>query len=144
MKKLTAEFGSIAAALKKRDATLSECLKCQSKLEKLSKDKSIANKDKIEQAKKSYLQSKEDFESQNRLLLLELPQFYEKRVDYFQPCLQALIRAQVDYYGESTRLFTHLVSTNPGAAGSIKSDEKCREETDALLSEIKALSIVRN
>ena len=53
-------------------------------------------------------------------------------------------RSQVDYYGETTRLFTHLVSANPGAAGSIKSDEKCREETDALLSEIKALSIVRN
>ena len=29
MKKLTAEFGAIAAALKKRDATLNECQKCQ-------------------------------------------------------------------------------------------------------------------
>merc|ERR1711881_214957 len=113
MKKLTAEFGAIAAALKKRDATLSECIKSQSKLEKFSKlEKTPNNLAKIEAAKKSYLSSKEDFENQNRLLLLELPQFYEKRVDYFQPCLQALIRAQVDYYGESTRLFTHLVSNN--------------------------------
>jgi hypothetical protein len=31
----------------------------------------------------------------SRLLLLELPQFYEKRVEYFQPSLQALIRSQV-------------------------------------------------
>jgi len=142
MKKLTAEFGSIAAALKKRDATLSECLKCQSKLEKLSKDKTIANQVKIEQAKKSYLQSKEDFESQNRLLLLELPQFYEKRVDYFQPCLQALIRAQVDYYGESTRLFTHLVSTNKDT--KYQSNEEFQEELDKNISVIKSLSIVSN
>jgi hypothetical protein len=30
-----------------------------------------------------------------RLLLLELPQFYEKRIEYFQPSLQSLIRSQV-------------------------------------------------
>ena len=89
MKKLTAEFGAIAIALKKRDATLSECLKTQTKLEKLSKlEKTPNNLSKIDSAKKAYLLSKEDFDNQNRLLLLELPQFYEKRVDYFQPCLQ--------------------------------------------------------
>ena len=89
MKKLTAEFGAIAIALKKRDATLSECLKTQTKLEKLSKlEKTGNNLAKIDSAKKAYLLSKEDFDNQNRLLLLELPQFYEKRVDYFQPCLQ--------------------------------------------------------
>ena len=53
-----------------------------------------------------------------------------------------LLFPQVDYYGETTRLFTHLVSANPSAA-SIKSDEKCHEEVDALLGEIKSLSIVR-
>ena len=97
MKKLTAEFGAIAAALKKRDATLNECLKNQTKVEKLAKlDKTQAqNVAKIEQGKKSYLQTKDDFDAQNRLLLLELPQFYEKRVDYFQPCLQALIRHSI-------------------------------------------------
>ena len=113
MKKLTAEFGAIAAALKKRDSALSECLKCQSKLEKLTKlEKTSGNLAKIELAKKAYLQSREDFDNQNRLLLLELLQFYEKGVDYFQPCLQALIRAQVDYFGESSRLFTRLVSAH--------------------------------
>lgn len=144
MKKLTAEFGAIAAALKKRDATLAECLKCQAKLEKLSKlDKSVAgNQAKIDLAKKAYLQCKDDFENQNRLLLLELPQFYEKRVDYFQPCLQALIRAQVDYYGESTRLFTHLVSTN--ATTKYQTNDEFQEELEKNLSCIKTLSIVNS
>jgi len=143
MKKLTAEFGAISAALKRREATLNECLKCQAKLEKLSKlEKTPANNAKIDQAKKAYLMSKDDFETQNRLLLLELPQFYEKRVDYFQPCLQALIRAQVDYYGESTRLFTHLVSTNQNS--KFLSNEEFQEEVDKSLLTIKSLSIVSN
>jgi len=140
MKKLTAEFGSIAAALKKRDATLNECLKCQTKVEKLAKLDKTQNAAKIEQGKKSYLQIKDDFDTQNRLLLLELPQFYEKRVDYFQPCLQALIRAQVDYYGESTRLFTHLVSTN-ASCSNYHGDDEYQEEIERNLSVIKSLSI---
>jgi len=145
MKKLTTEFEAITAAIKRRNLALADAQKCQAKYEKLAKaEKTGANVVKAEAAKKAYQSAKDEFDHQNRLLVMELPQFYEKRVDYFQPCLQALIRSQVDYYGETTRLFTHLVSANPGAAGSIKSDEKCREETDALLSEIKALSIVRN
>ena len=112
-------------------------------MEKLAKLDKTQNAAKIDQGKKAYLQTKDDFETQNRLLLLELPQFYEKRVDYFQPCLQALIRAQVDYYGESTRLFTHLVSTNPSCT-KYHSDEDYQEEIEQNISVIKALSIVSN
>jgi len=143
MKKLTTEFEAIAADIKKRDLALADAQKCQAKYEKLAKaEKTGANVVKAEAAKKAFQSSKDEFDHQNRLLVMELPQFYEKRVDYFQPCLQALIRSQVDYYGETTRLFTHLVSANPSAA-SIKSDEKCHEEVDALLGEIRSLSIVR-
>merc|ERR1711978_455548 len=93
---------------------------------------------KTDQAKRSYLMAKDDFEKANRLLLLELPQFYERRVDYFQPSLQALIRAQVDYYGESTRLFTHLASGQGPAA----SDDEYDRELERRMSQIQALSIV--
>ena len=98
---------------------------------------------KSEQAKKSFQHSKEEFESQNRLLLMELPQFYERRIDYFQPCLHALIRSQVDYYGETTRLFTHLVSANPNAS-NIKTDHEHKEYIEKMMGDIKALSIVGN
>ncbi len=47
----------------------------------------------------------------------------------------------MDYYGETTRLFTHLVSANPDAS-SLMSDEEHREELKGLLAEIKGLSIV--
>lgn len=144
MKKLTAEFGAIAAALRKRDAALTECHKAQTKLDKaLKAEKTGTNVVKAEQCKAALRTAKEDFDSQNRLLLLELPQFYEKRVDYFQPCLQALIRSQVDYYGESTRLFTHLVSKCPNSS-VLRSDKDFQEDLEKNLDEIRALSIVGN
>jgi BAR domain len=58
-------------------------------------EKTGTNVAKTSEAKKAFIASKDRFDKTNKLLLLELPQFYEKRVDYFQPCLQALIRAQV-------------------------------------------------
>lgn len=142
MKKITAEFAAINAALRKRDQALSDCLKAQSKYEKMSKmEKTGTNVVKTEQAKKAFEDAKAEFTSQNKLLLHELPQFYEKRVSYFQPCLQALIRTQVDYYGETTRLFTHLVSSNPTTSNLVP-DEEYQKEVDGLLGEIGSLSIV--
>ena len=85
--------------------------------------------------------AKDDFDKANRLLLLELPQFYERRVDYFQPSLQALIRSQVDYYGESTRLFTHLVSASPDRDSMI-SDEEYNKDLERKMTQLRSLSIV--
>ena len=59
------------------------------KHEKMSKlERTGGNIVKMEQAKRSYQLARDDYNKANRLLLLELPQFYEKRVDYFQPSLQ--------------------------------------------------------
>ena len=120
-----------------------ECIRCQQKHEKMSKlERTGGNIVKMEQAKRGYQLARDDYDKANRLLLLELPQFYEKRVDYFQPSLQveetftfinddqwslickALIRAQVDYYGESTRLFTHLASSQ-GPVGTDAEYDRC-------------------
>lgn len=86
----------------------------------------------------------DDFIRANRLLLLELPQFYEKRIDYFQPCLQALIRAQVEYFGESIRLFTNLVgsSGSHGCTLHLKTDTEYQEGFDKKMNDLKSLSIV--
>jgi len=139
MKKLVAEFPSIQAAVKKRDLVLQECIRCQQKHERLSKlEKTGGNAVKVEQARRSFQLAKDDYARANRLLLLELPQFYEKRVDYFQPSLQALIRAQVDYYGESTRLFTHLSAGHPATV----SDEEYDRELEKKMAQIRGLSIV--
>ena len=83
-------------------------------------------------------------------------------MDYFQPCLQALVRSQVNFYGESNGLFTHLVSTtsekdeaNDVAEGGqertvkssklvpkVTSDKTFHEDLDKQLSALRSLSIV--
>jgi len=137
MKKLSGEFPHIQAAIKRRDQTLGEVLRAQQKLEKQQKmDRTGQNIVKTAQMKKGLQLAKEDFEKQNRLLVMELPEFYEKRVDYAQPCLQSLIFSQVDYYGESTSSFSNMI---PG------SKSRCNTKDDALdekINQIKALSIV--
>ncbi len=128
LKKLHGEFGAINAALRRRDQALIEVQRAKTP----------------EKAKKA----QEDFDKLNRMLLLELPQFYDKRVDYFSPCLQALVRAQVDFYGESTRLFTQWVGSNAefvsGRGPLVIDDEQHDEELDKLLADIRSLSIVGN
>jgi len=137
MKKLAAEFPQIQASVKKRDVVLGEVVRNQQKLEKLQKlERTGQNIVKTEQTKKCFQHSKEDFEQQNRILVMELPQFYEKRVEYFQPSLQALIRSQVDYYGESTRLFSNMIS------GTCDRSEDGGRSVDQKLQQIKSLSIV--
>ena len=163
LKKLNPEFGAIAGALKRRDTALNEALKAKAKWEKADKlEKTGTNVVRAEQAKKAWIAARDDYEAQNKLLLLELPQFYDKRVDYFQPCLQALVRSQVNFYGESNGLFTHLVSitsekdeandvTEGGQERTGKSsklvpkvisDKTFHEDLDKQLSALRSLSIV--
>jgi hypothetical protein len=50
---------------------------------------------------------------------------------------------QVDYYGETTRLFTHLVAPKQGSRQIVlKSDEDFQEDLDKKFSDLKSLSIV--
>merc|ERR1719320_1761786 len=88
MKKLVGEFPCIQTAVKKRGLVLQEAIRSQQKHEKMSKlERTGGNIVKMEQAKRGYKLAKDDYDKANRFLLLELPQFYERQVDYFQPSL---------------------------------------------------------
>ena len=47
------------------------------------------------QSKKALRLAKKDFDSQDQVLMEDMPRLYEGRVEYFQPSLQAHIRSQV-------------------------------------------------
>ena len=50
---------------------------------------------------------------------------------------------KVDYYGETTRLFTHLVASKPGSSQIVlKSDQYFQEDLDKKFADLKSLSIV--
>ena len=135
MKKINGEFPNIQAAIKRRDMTLQEAQRAHIKYEKIAKD-ITSNNAKKEQAKRCFMSAKEDFEKANKKLLLELPQFYDRRIEYFQPCLQALVRSQVDYYGCSTRLHSRLETRETG------NEDSYTREIERRMAEIQALSIV--
>ena len=54
------------------------------------------------QCKKALDTAQEEYEKQHQELMDAMPQFFEGRIDYFQPCFEALIKSQVNsklYHG---------------------------------------------
>ncbi|OWF38328.1 bridging integrator 3-like isoform X2 [Mizuhopecten yessoensis] len=142
MKKFNSIFPSIQTAVKKREQSLQEYNKCQSKVEKYQgRDRTGQNVIKMESSRKSLQSAKDEFETQNSALTEDLPKMIDGRVDYFQPSLEALIKSQVTYNSEIYRMCTEL-SDQLSSQGS----EKCTRENRASkiqqsLDSIKALSI---
>ncbi|KAG7243896.1 hypothetical protein INR49_006051 [Caranx melampygus] len=112
----------------------------QSKVEKYEeKDKTGPVMVKLHQAREELRPVREDFEAKNKQLLDEMPKFYHSRIDYFQPSFEALIRAQVVYFTEMYKIFSELTDQIDQAG---LTDEQRERETEAKLSELRALSIV--
>ena len=59
------------------------------------------------QSKKSLQTAKEEFEQHDTTLREDIPKLMEQRIDYLQPSLDALIKAQV-YTCLSTKLEIHI------------------------------------
>ncbi|XP_072122603.1 bridging integrator 3 [Mobula birostris] len=140
LKKFSNVFPSLNMAVKRREQILQDYKRLQSKVEKYEeKEKSGPVIVKLHQANEELRPVREDFEAKNRQLLEEMPKFYNSRIDYFQPSFEALIRAQVVYYTEMSKIFGDLT-------GQIDqqgiSDEERQKENEAKLSELRALSIV--
>ncbi|XP_069774024.1 bridging integrator 3 isoform X2 [Narcine bancroftii] len=95
LKKFSNVFPSLNMAVKRREQTLQDYKRLQSKVEKYEeKEKSGHVVVKLHQAKEELRPVREDFEAKNKQLLEEMPKFYNSRIDYFQPSFEALIRAQ--------------------------------------------------
>ncbi|XP_046382422.1 bridging integrator 3-like [Ischnura elegans] len=156
-------FQDMAQALHRRDQAISEWQKISSKVAKLSQGSSNIGRMatdivKVEAAKKSLNDTTRELNSIHGILVNELPTFYCRRGEYFHPCLQALARAQLDYYGEMTRLFTLVLNSSTSYIGTSpqtkrssmspssspsKSDAEFQENVRKKLGAIKALSIVK-
>ncbi|XP_067399784.1 bridging integrator 3 isoform X1 [Emydura macquarii macquarii] len=133
-------FPSLNMAVKRREQTLQDYKRLQSKVEKYEeKEKTGPILAKLHQAREELRPVKEDFEAKNKQLLEEMPKFYSSRIDYFEPSFESLIRAQVVYYTEMHKIFGDLTEQidEPGLT-----DEQREKENEAKLSELRALSIV--
>lgn len=133
VKKLTGVFPNIDIAIKKREQSLQEYRKSQAKLEKYQeRERTGQNIVKLEASKKSLVTAKDDFTAQNNSLKEDVPKLVDMRIDYIQPSLEALVRAQVAQNNESVKLFKELSETI-----GVK-DNTTVQQT---LAEIRALSI---
>ncbi|XP_056004556.1 bridging integrator 3-like [Ostrea edulis] len=138
VKRLNTVFPSIQAALKKREQSLQEYQKSQSKVEKhQNRERTGQNVVKLDLSRKAVERTKADFDSQNQALSEDLPKFVDGRIEYIQPCLESLIKSQVSYNSEALKIYSDL--ENQWEALKDLSEMKLHQQQT--LSEIKALAI---
>ncbi|PNF34041.1 Bridging integrator 3-like protein, partial [Cryptotermes secundus] len=148
LKKYGGTFSGVESAFQRREQLSQEWRNLAAKVRKLEeRERTASNVVKLEREKRSLDVAGKELAACHAFLLSELTQFLEKRTDYFRPTLQALLRSQLDYYGSTTRLFTHLIpatSANEGSPSSLSvSDSEFEASINSKLGCIRALSIVK-
>lgn len=115
-KRLALALANVTNAIKKREQSLNEYIKVQSKLDKfnekigasttsLGATMNATNNTKLEQIQKQLSDAKQQYELKNQILNSELPVLHEQRAAFVYPCLEAFIEAQVG----DARLFVKLL-----------------------------------
>lgn len=109
------------------------------------KEKTASHYVKLEKERKLEEQASKDLKIHHARLISELPVFLEKRLEYLNPTVNALIAIQLEYYGNSTKLFTQLmpVSGSETSTSSMISEEEYDEKINSEFSKIKNLTIVK-
>ena len=143
MKKFYGIFPSVNSGVKKREQCLQEYMRLKGKVDKYKdKEKTPQNLSKLEQYEKELEIATADYEAQNSLMLEGLPQLWEDRVTYFEPCFEALQRSQVDYYSKCCQAYGDLVQKLEG--DTVGDEEGGHLDVETMLTDIRSLSIVEN
>ncbi|PSN36333.1 Bridging integrator 3 [Blattella germanica] len=145
LKKFAGIFSNIDSAFHRREQLVQEWRNLAGKVRKLKeRERTASNVLKLEREEKALNLAANELLTYHTYLLTELTQLFEKRSDFFRPTLQALIRSQLEYYGNTTRLFTHLVpNVNESSPSSAYLDPEFDSRISSKLDNIRALSIVR-
>ncbi|XP_062507543.1 bridging integrator 3-like [Corticium candelabrum] len=140
MKKFSQVCPSVDRAVRKRDQKMAECEKLQAKVDKL-KEKSPQQTSKLESTQRELARCKPEFERINSQLTQEIPFLYERRIDYFEPCFEALIKSEMQYYQQCYCLLNDL-EEKMHSDDEDMSDDAVEKRIQQQLGAIKALSIV--
>ncbi|KZC08640.1 Bridging integrator 3 like protein, partial [Dufourea novaeangliae] len=149
LKKLRDEFALIAAAIAKREELVTNWKYSYNRVKKLQekKDRTANHIAKLERERRTEEAVAKDLKTFHAQLLIELPAFLDKRLEYIKPSVHALITIQLDYYGSTTKLFTHLmpvsnVSGSPSSA--MVPEDEYQQSVVNEINRIRALIIVKN
>lgn len=111
MKKLNSIFPNVYLAIKRREQAYNELNKQQIKLDKLQeKERTGANLVKINQQQQNVNIAKNLFQKEHLLLMEELPKLYDSRIKYIYPCVQQLIKSQIDFYNNYANNYDKLLN----------------------------------
>ncbi|KAK2577512.1 hypothetical protein KPH14_003607 [Odynerus spinipes] len=148
LKKLRDEFALIAAAIAKREELVTTWKCSYNRVKKLQekKDRTASHIAKLERERRAEEAAAKELKTIHAQLLLELPMFLDKRLEYIKPSVHALITIQLDYYGSTTRLFTHLMPVHdpfesPNAAVP---EEEYQQIVNNQIGRIRGLTIVKD
>ncbi|XP_059144889.1 bridging integrator 3-like isoform X2 [Physella acuta] len=140
LKKYVSIFPYAQVAIKKREQSLQEFQKCQDKFVKQQETtRTGQNVVKLDMSKKALAAAQADFSSQNTALMQDIPKMIENRTDYFQPSLEADIKAQVQYTTEAVKVYGELSYLMNGHNEQSKHDYV--SQIHRALADLKALSI---
>ncbi|XP_034947751.1 bridging integrator 3-like [Chelonus insularis] len=140
LKKLRDKFALVAEALAKREELVSTWKLAHNKVKKLQekKDRTASHIVRLEKEKRAEEAAAKELKAVHSKLLLELPWFLEKRLEYIKPSVYALIMIQLDYYGEKMKLFNDLMSPN-----NISVEDEGDSSITEQMNKIKYLTIVK-
>lgn len=148
LKKLRNEFVTIAAAITKREDLITTWKYSYNRVKKLQekKDRTANHIAKLERERRVEDAAAKDLKTIHTQLLMELPVFLEKRLEYINPCIHAVIMIQLNYYGCATQLYTQLMPMQYSELISsiTLSEEEYQRVIRSELNRLRALTIVKD
>ncbi|KAJ1525175.1 hypothetical protein ONE63_010008 [Megalurothrips usitatus] len=151
LKKFGGEFAGVAATLHAHEQLVQDWKNISARVKKMEErgDRMANTIVKLEKERHNLAAAAEAISASQKKIMEELPIFFNKRIDYIQPTLQAMVRAQLDYHGNTTRCFTILVPSGPGAANTkngklVEPECSSRQVSPSLLPESQFQSIIQN
>ena len=142
MRKFHQTFSNAHGAIKRREQSLQDYSKYMTRREKFQKDPSFQRSGKYDANEKYLFSARVDFERRNRQLMDDLPKFYAGRITYFEPCFEALIKAQMNHYDNAKTLFEVLDDKFNCSWDIPLQEEEFQQEVNKMLDDIKSISIV--
>ncbi|XP_067213144.1 bridging integrator 3 homolog isoform X2 [Linepithema humile] len=148
LKKLRNEFASIATAITKREELVTAWKYSYNRVKKLQekKDRTASHIAKLERERRAEEAAAKELKIIHSQLLTELPAFLEKRLEYINPSIHAVIMIQLNYYGHATQLYTQLMPTqfSEFTSSTIVPEEEYQRTISEELNRLKALTIVKD
>lgn len=143
------EFVFIRDALIKREELVYNWKIAHTTLKKYQekREKTASHHVKLERERKSEEQASKELKIYHSRLISELPMFLEKRLEYLKPTLHALIAIQLDYYGNSTKMFTQLMpvpNASESPTSAMLSEEVYNQTLNSHFNKIRNLTIIKN